>query len=297
MNSNIASATAVAAGFTPPYASFTTQSDDTVSQALRAYPQYLTVDAASGGGDRSGHSSYQAAELKLDYKASGSLLFQGSYVFSKILTNSDNFAASGGSEDQANPGLEKSVGSFDQTHTVHLNTVYNLPVGKGHHWLSGGGFGNRLIGGWRVSSVQTYNSGTPIGVTRNANLPIFNTANRPLCTTYDWRTPITGAFDPNKDTFLNAAAFPAQPVGALGDCPRLNSQVRNFSTLNENVSLAKTFSVSERFRLDFRAEAFNIFNRVQFGGPSSNLNSSSFGIVSSQANSPRQLQGALKLYW
>jgi outer membrane receptor protein involved in Fe transport len=297
MNSNIASATAVAAGFTPPYASFTTQSDDTVSQALRAYPQYLTVDAASGGGDRSGHSSYQAAELKLDYKASGSLLFQGSYVFSKILTNSDNFAASGGSEDQANPGLEKSVGSFDQTHTVHLNTVYNLPVGKGHHWLSGPGVANRLIGGWRVSSVQTYNSGTPIGVTRNANLPIFNTANRPMCTTYDWRTPITGAFDPNKDTFLNAAAFPAQPVGALGDCPRLNSQVRNFATLNENVSLAKTFSVSERFRLDFRAEAFNILNRVQFGGPSSNLNSASFGIVSSQANSPRQLQAALKLYW
>jgi hypothetical protein len=118
-----------------------------------------------------------------------------------------------------------------------------------------------------------------------------------MCTTYDWRTPITGAFDPNKDTFLNAAAFPAQPVGALGDCPRLNSQVRNFATLNENVSLAKTFSVSERFRLDFRAEAFNILNRVQFGGPSSNLNSASFGIVSSQANSPRQLQAALKLYW
>jgi hypothetical protein len=83
----------------------------------------------------------------------------------------------------------------------------------------------------------------------------------------------------------------------LGNAPRLNSQVRNFATVNENVSLAKTFSVKERFRLDFRAEAFNIFNRVQFGGPSTNLNSSSFGIVSSQANSPRQLQGALKLYW
>ena len=179
MNSNIASAAAVAAGFTAPYASFTTQSDDTVSQSLRAYPQYLTVDAASGGGDRSAHSSYQAGELKLNYKASGSLLFQGSYVL-KILTNSDNFAASGGSEDQANPGLEKSVGSFDQTHTVHMNTVYNLPVGRGRRFVSNGGLADRLIGDWRVSAVQTYNSGTPIGVTRNANLPIFNTANRPM---------------------------------------------------------------------------------------------------------------------
>jgi hypothetical protein len=186
---------------------------------------------------------------------------------------------------------------FDQTHTVHLNTVYELPVGKGRHWLSGGGLADRLIGGWRISSVQTYNSGTPIGVTVNAPLPIFNGSNRPEVTTYDWRTPISGSFDPNKETYLSASAFPAQPLGVLGNAPRLNSQIRNFATLNENVSLAKTFSVKDRFRLDFRAEAFNILNRVQFGGPSTNLNSSSFGIVSSQANSPRQMQGALKLYW
>jgi len=131
----------------------------------------------------------------------------------------------------------------------------------------------------------------------NAPLPIFNTANRPYVTSYDWKTSYTGSFDPNKETYLNAAVFPKQPVGVLGNSPRLNSQVRNFASLNENVSLAKTFRLKERLRLDFRAEAFNIFNRVQFGGPTTNLNSASFGIVSSQANTPRQLQGGLKLYW
>ena len=70
--------------------------------------------------------------------------------------------------------------------------------------------------------------------------------------------------------------------------------MRNFASLNENVSLAKTFALKERLRLDFRAEAFNIFNRVQFGGPVTNLNSASFGIVSSQANTPRQLQGGFE---
>jgi hypothetical protein len=91
--------------------------------------------------------------------------------------------------------------------------------------------------------------------------------------------------------------FPVQPVGILGNAPRKNSQVRVFPTLNENVSLAKTFRVTERMRVDFRAEAFNVFNRVVFGGPQTSLNSSTFGVISSQANSPRQMQGGLKVYW
>jgi hypothetical protein len=73
--------------------------------------------------------------------------------------------------------------------------------------------------------------------------------------------------------------------------------VRVFPNLNENLSLAKTFSVTERFRVDFRAEAFNVFNRVVFGGPQTSLNSTTFGVITSQANSPRQMQGGLKLYW
>ena len=65
--------------------------------------------------------------------------------------------------------------------------------------------------------------------------------NRPLVTTYDWRAPVAGSiFDPNKDKYLDASVFPAQPVGILGNAPRKNSQVRVFPTLNENVSLAKT---------------------------------------------------------
>ena len=132
----------MAAGFTPPYANFTNsavQRSQTVSQSLRAFPQYLTVDAAAGGGDRTGHSTYHAGILKVNHRLAGSLLFQGSYAFSKILTNADSFSGSSGSlEDAANRGLEKSVGAFDQTHTVKLSTVYELPFGKGKRWLSHG---------------------------------------------------------------------------------------------------------------------------------------------------------------
>jgi hypothetical protein len=63
------------------------------------------------------------------------------------------------------------------------------------------------------------------------------------------------------------------------------------------VSLGKSFLFTERMHLDFRAEAFNLLNRVVFGNPTNNINSTTFGVISSQANSPRQMQLALKLYW
>ena len=59
----------------------------------------------------------------------------------------------------------------------------------------------------------------------------------------------------------------------------------------------KSFAITEKKRVDFRWEAFNLFNRTQFGNPNANLNSSTFGVISSQANTPRQMQAALKLYW
>ena len=127
--------------------------------------------------------------------------------------------------------------------------------------------------------------------------PIFNANNRPYITTYDWRAQGDGSFDPATDRFLSAAAFPAQPNSLLGNATRFNPKVRAFPNLSENVSLGKTFDLTERFRLDFRVEAFNLLNRVVFSSPTTNLNSNSFGAITSQANSPRQMQLGLKLYW
>ncbi|HEY3835079.1 MAG TPA: carboxypeptidase regulatory-like domain-containing protein, partial [Bryobacteraceae bacterium] len=140
-------------------------------------------------------------------------------------------------------------------------------------------------------------SGYPIGVTVNAPMAIFNGQNRPWISSYNWKSTWSGSFDPAKNTYLSAAAFPAQPAGVLGDATRFNPLVRGFPNYNENVSLGKSFLLTERFRLDFRAEAFNLFNRTVFSNPTTNLNSSAFGIVSGQANSPRDMQMALKLYW
>ena len=299
LNASVTSAAAQAAGIRIPYPNFTNpavQRSMTVGQALRPYPQYLTIDSSQSG-DKSGHSAYNALVLKLDRRFSKGLTMQWSYAFSKILTDSDTYYANAGfAEDQGNRGLEKSIGAYDQTHVAKLNTIYELPLGKGKRWLTRG-LAAQALGGWRISAIQVYSRGYPIAVTRNAPMSIFNGVNRPFITNYNWAATYSGAFDPNKDLYLNPAAFPSQPAGVLGNATRYNPLVRAFPNLNENVSLGKSFQMTERFRLDFRAEAFNFLNRTVFSTPTTNLNSNSFGLVTAQANSPRQMQMALKLYW
>ena len=91
--------------------------------------------------------------------------------------------------------------------------------------------------------------------------------------------------------------FPVQPAAAFGNATRYNPKVRTFWGQNENVSIAKSFPIRENFRVDLRAEAFNILNRTIFGTGSTNLDSATFGLVTNQANDPRQMQLALKVYW
>jgi hypothetical protein len=303
LNSQVTSAAAVAAGIKPPYANFTNpavQTTRSVAQALRPFPQYGTINTSNSGGDKTGRSMYHAGVLKLTQRMSGGFLFQGSYTYSKLMTNADAFSGSTGAMDTAQPELEYSIGRFDQTHSIKLNTVYELPWGEGKRWLNSG-VASHVLGGWRIAAVQSYVSGLPIGVTTSAPLPIFNGTNRPNVTGADWRAPVAGdEFNPRVDRFLNRAAF-VQPVGQLGNAPRINGDVRRFWNLSENVSLAKTISMTDGLRMDVRVEAFNVLNRIVWGAPVNNggtdFSSNNFGLINSTANSPRQMQLGLKLYW
>jgi hypothetical protein len=242
--------------------------------------------------------------LSLDRRFSAGLTLNWNYTFSKLLTDSDSyFAAEGMAMDQYNRGLEKSIGRYDQTHNFKFSTLYELPFGKGKRWMTSG-FLSQVIGGWRISAIQIYSSGTPIGLTRNNSLSaaLLNGQNRPIIDGYDdWRAPIKGdKFDPQVDAFLKpAAAFPTQVAYVFGNSTKYNPKVRNFWNQDESVSLAKSFRIKESMRIDLRGEAFNILNRTIFATSSANLNlnSNTFGVINSQSNNPRQMQVALKFYW
>jgi hypothetical protein len=266
-----------------------------VAQALRPFPQYSSVNVAVGGGDKTGRSHYHAVVLKVNQRLRNGLAIQSSYTWSRIMTDADTFSGSGGSLDAAHPELEWAIGRLDQTHNIKLNTVYELPFGDGRRWLKTG-MANKVLGGWRVAMSQVYSSGFPIGVTSNAVLPIFNGTNRPDVTGQPWRAPTSGKeFDPKVDFYLNKAAF-VQPADGLGNAPRNNGDVRRPWNLNENISLAKTFKASG-LSFDVRIEAFNLFDRIVWGAPVTNFSSNTFGQISTQANTPRQMQIGLKLYW
>jgi len=304
---------AVAAGIRAPYPSFGQPSglrgtggwgnQATVGQALRPYPQYAAIDTASGGGDHSGHSTYHAGMIRFEKRYSNGLQFQTSYVFSKILTDADSYWVGGAAMDHFNRGLEKSIGQFDVTHNFKIGTVYDLPFGKGKRFLNQNAAVNWVLGGWRVSGIAYYSSGLPRGLGTSNGMPLFSGGNRPIISTYDgWRAPLKGSkFDPAVDRFVQPASFfPAQPAFTFGNQTRYNPNFREFGNYNENISVSKTFSISESMRLDLRGEAFNAFNRVRFGTGPLGLQSNQFGQLTGAGdllNSPRSMQVALKLYF
>lgn len=299
LRSDITSATARNAGIGLPYPSFATQAARTVNQSLRPFPQYQNISTGVQNGDKSGHSSYHALVIKADRRFSKDLTFQWSYVLSKLITDSDTYFATSpnGAMDHYNRVLEKSIGNYDRTHALKFANLWNLPFGKGQKFATNGVLA-ALAGGWRLATIQSYGSGAPIALARNNPLPIFNAGTRPFVDSYEgWRAPIAGSkFDPNVDRFLKPAnQFPAQP-NDFGNVTRFNPKVRSFWGLSENVSIARTFRITESIRVDLRGEGFNIFNRTIFGTGSTNLNAGNFGQVTS-ASDGRQIQLGLKIYW
>jgi hypothetical protein len=300
-NAQANSQLAINNGITLPYPQFTNpsvQQQRTVAQSLRPYPQYLNIVTGAQGGDKSGHSTYHAMVIKVERRFSQGLLFQWNYTLSKILTDSDSYYTGLAAQDQYNRRAEKSIGQFDQTHILKLNTLYELPFGRGRRFLNKG-IGSHVVGGWRLGVIQSYSSGAPVAVVRNNPLPLFNgTTIRPTIADYNnWRGKIAGdKFDPAVDRFLDRLVFPTQPA-AFGNATRYNPKVRAFPNFNENISIAKSFNFTETKRLDFRWEVFNLFNRTVFGVGNLNLNNNAFGIVTDQVNTPRQMQIGLKIYW
>jgi len=299
LRSNITSAAARAANIPIPYAGF----NGTVQQALQAFPQYRQIATHVAGGERNGHSSYHSILIKWDKRYSNGLTVLASYVLSKMFSNTDNATETQRlSLDHYNRGLEKALSNDDQTHLSRLAFSYELPVGKGKR-AALTGLANTLAGGWSVSGFLEYGSGTPFGVGPGVSPPIYpgGSGNRVFVNSYaNWRARISGEkFDPFKDVWWDRNAFQQVPREfldtRLGNSTRNNPKTRSMPILNENLSLVKYFAVTESVKLSLRWEAFNILNRVRFGGSDSTVTSNTFGLVRSQANLPRQMQLALKL--
>jgi hypothetical protein len=305
LSSSIDSPQARAAGFTRPYADIDCQFSATcapvsVAQALRPFPQFRDINTSSGAGDKSGHSSYHALVVKLDKRYAQGLTLQGSYVFSKLLTDADGYNPDNGTLDHYNRRLEKSIGEFDLTHNLKMTYIYELPFGRGKRWLTSGP-ASWILGGWRIAGSQFYSSGYPLSLTNSAALGgiLFNGRSAATISTYEgWITELDNPNWQGSDRYFQPGSFfGAQPNDRAGNATRHNPKARQPWNLNENFSLAKSFPISESTRVDLRWEMFNAFNRFRPNPGSTNVQDPNFGRVQSQLNEPRRMQLGLKIYF
>jgi len=290
---------AAAKGVHSPFPGF----DGSVAQALRPFPQYTTINDFY---QPTGYGVYHAFQLRLQKRYSNGLSFLGAYTLSKNIgavagnTFGSWFGAAGlTSMNSYDRRGEKSLVSNDSTHILVLSWTYELPFGRGKRLLANvNPVVNQLVGGWQFNAIQSYQSGTPISVGGGGNIPLFGGGNRPNWDSSNVRSSVSmGSFDPATDRYLNIDAFSQPDPFTFGNAPPRLPNVRTPAFYSEDFSVfKKIYLKSESRYLEFRAEFFNGFNRVVFGGPSANINNpSTFGIISGQANTPRVIQFGMKL--
>jgi len=309
----------------------------TVAQSLRPFPQYGNIDNLQ---QPVGSASYNGLQTKVQKRFSGGLTMLLSYTFSKTLGDVDSFqgALAGAQnaifarsfqQDYYDNRGERSVTSSDIPHVLALSYTYELPIGPGKPLLNKGGAVGKIAGGWQVSAIHLYQSGRPLfleyqafgannpfrandGFSFRPNVvpgaPLVNPA-------YDRRCagPLPNTAGRQSCQFyINPAAFVAPPAGEFGNAPKLFSNLRAQPYYNEDISISKRTTITERFVVNFQANFFNAFNRVVLGtggAPTTIFNlapkdlsatslqnsNTPFGILTSQQNGPRRIQFGLKL--
>jgi hypothetical protein len=267
-------------------------------QLLRPYPQYTGFNVTS---PMNRNSVYHSAQVKLEkrFASGGSIL--ASYTFAKLISDTDTLTAwlepggGMGVQNFYNLKAEKSVALYDVPQRAVISYIYDLPFGKGKKFLTNtSGAMNRLIDGWGINGVTTFQSGNPLPMTMGVNTTnSFGGGQRPNST--GTSAALTGNAQPKLNRWFDTSQFTATPAFQFGNVARSLTDVRSHGIANYDFTLFKNTQLTERFGLQFRTEVFNLFNRVQFGYPGTGFGNPNFGVVGGQANTPRLVQLALRL--
>lgn len=254
------------------------------AQLLRPYPQFTNIIPIYSVG---ANSWYDSLQITLNKRFSGGLQFQSAYTWAKNLDEGMSH------QNSYDIRAQRALADIDVAHRLTTGYVYELPWGRGRKW--GSSLSKPLdlaVGQWQVNGITTLSSGTPIQITASNTAGIFNLVTRP--NNNGTSAKLSGAVDQRLNRYFDTSVFSQPAAFTFGNLsPRL-PDVRNDVILNWDISLFKDFPITERSRLQFRAEALNAFNTPRFGGPNTSVTSSTFGVITSQANAPRQVQLALK---
>jgi hypothetical protein len=235
-----------------------------------------------------GYSNYNSLQALVQKNFAHGLQFQASYTFSKSIDNSSSF------ESALNPldfNATRGLSAFDARNRFVFNYVWDLPVPKFE------GFKGKLLDGWELTGIVTFQSGFPIRITSQDDVEeldstfLFETPGEPNFTgpfhTQDIRKNNGFVFDPN--LFTNSTVIP----GTIGNAPR--SLCCGPGINNWDMSFMKETQLGERWQMEFRGDIFNVWNHAQFYSVDGDVSNqgSTFGQVQ-HVHDPRLVQFALK---
>jgi hypothetical protein len=261
-----------------------------------------------------GITNYTAMETRTTKRFGSNGVLMANYTWSRNRGNTDTntgpsentstIQGQGGGvgalQDYNNMGAEYALVSYDVTNRAIISYVLPLPFGKGQKYgTSFGRTGNALVTGWAVNGITMFQSGFPL---------FMSTANGPQTNNFGAATERpnvaagcnkalsgSGQTRVRAGAWFNISCFTTPAAYTFGNEPRVDPELRTDGQKNFDFAFQKSTAIHENANLEFRAEFFNIFNRVQFAPPVTQQNASNFGAVTYQVNKPRQIQLSLRI--
>lgn len=236
--------------------------DDSFRNSLRPYPQFRNIELGGlyPGGDVRG----DALAVTVDKRLSAGLYGRAVYRFAKQYDNL-TFAGPQNPYDRA---AEWSLSAYDVTHSLQLSYTYELPFGKGKHYLSDGGWASRALGGWSVSGLTTVRGGQPLQLH-----PLFNRTGGIVPSLRVNVVPGVKARvkKPSAEQWFNPAAFAQPDDFTIGNASRTHPSLRAPGDQFHHLSLTKRIQLHADTSLELVAEAFNFPNHANLNDPDTRI--------------------------
>ncbi|MBV9771008.1 MAG: TonB-dependent receptor [Bryobacterales bacterium] len=266
----------------------------TEAQLLLPYPQYTSLQLSNND---SGSARYYSFYFRAQRRFAHGISLLASYTWSRSMDDLIGVSLAGaslittqtGAQNAYNLNGEWSLSTQDVPNRFTTAITYELPFGRGKPFLNTNSrILNYAVGGWSINAFSTIQSGFPLLITQpNNNSVIGATYQRPNATGISPAT--SGSTDDRINDWLNTAAFSQAPQFTFGNISRF-SNTRGPGLFDWDLSVFKSFLITERINAQFRAESFNATNTVEFGNPNTTYTSPTFGVITSQINIPRLIQ-------
>jgi len=274
--------------------------DGTLSvNARRPIAGFITIEESLPAG----FLSYNALQTKLEHRFSHGLYLMNSFTWSHAIDNASGHLDTPNNDSSrinlANMAAERGQSAYNQPINETISAVWDLPIGRGR------AFANKLpvavdqvLGGWQITAMNTDTSGQPVNLIYSPSAaytlsPLLNQrpnqSGNAIAPKSSWTKTASALTGYLSTTNVTLTADAAHPYGTAA-----RNSLRDMPFNQFDLGLHKSFALFAGTKFDFRGEAFNLFNKVNYSAPASNRSSSSFGSITS-AFPARQWQIAGKL--